>query len=224
MSIELLLDNWEFALLVATWAAIGIVAIRRRYEWQRRRFVEQVSFSLNTLINRGGSQLLLLRTLLEDSATNVWLNEFGVSRVVRAARRTTQENPFLHIADRRDREIVMVAVLNVLSERFSDAFIAQAVNLPIATEVFLYGLTWERYGEMKTQKLRVMIIKRTDLEGMFKDDESSQEISVAEESHRPRIKTLRKMFDIWNSTHEADSGMIREVELGLAAPEGLRAP
>jgi hypothetical protein len=118
----------------------------------------------------------------------------------------------------------MVAVLNVLSERFSDAFIAQAVNLPIATEVFLYGLTWERYGEMKTQKLRVMIIKRTDLEGMFKDDESSQEISVAEESHRPRIKTLRKMFDIWNSTNEEDSGMIREVELGLATSEGLRAP
>ena len=90
MTIELVLDNWEVALLVATWTVIGVVAIRRRYEWQRRRFVEQVSFSLNILTERGGSQLLLLRTLLEDSATNVWLNEFGVSRVVRAARRTTQ--------------------------------------------------------------------------------------------------------------------------------------
>ena len=41
------------------------------------------------------------------------------------------------------------------SERFSDAFVARAVGLPIKTDVFLFGLTWERYGEMKTQKLRV---------------------------------------------------------------------
>ena len=222
MGFALLLEHWELVLLTATWTAFGIVVIRRRLEWQKRRFVQQVSFSLNTLIERDGSLVLSLRTLLEDNATNVWLNDFGVSRVTRAARRTTRENPFLQIADRGDRETVMIAALNVLSERFSDIFIAQAPGLPTVTGTFLFGIVWERYEEMKTQKLRVMVIKRADLERMFNDDESSiDSVKVAEESHRPRIKTLGKMFELWTSGDDADRNMIREVELGIAIPNGL---
>jgi hypothetical protein len=217
MSIDLILDHWELALLLITWSAIGVVAIRRRHDWRRKRFTEQVNFALNTLIERDGARVLLLRTLLEDSAANVWLNEFGVSRVLKAARFTTLEDPFLRIPDPQERDVVMIAVLNVLSERFSDAFIARAVGMPIRTDVFLYGLTWERYGEMKTQKLRVTIIKRSDLESLFDDRSREHEIAVVEESHRPRMETLRRMFELWTSSDPEDLDMIREVELGIPA-------
>ena len=160
MSVDLLFDHWELALLLITWSIIGAVAIRRRYDWRQQRFTQQVNFALNTLIERDGARILLLRTLLEDSAANVWLNQFGVNRVLKAARFTTLEDPFLRVTDTQERDVVMIAVLNVLSERFSDAFIARAVGVPIRTDVFLYGLTWERYEGMKTQKLRVIIIKR----------------------------------------------------------------
>lgn len=193
--------------------------MRRRYEWRNSRFAQQVSFSLNTLVDRNGSKVLLIRTLLEDTAANVWLNEFGISKVVRAAGNTTLDNPFIEIEDQRDRDIVMVAVLNVLSERFSDAFIAQALGLPTSTDAFLYGLTWERYGEMKTQKLRVMIVKRSDLETTFTDGDSLGQIGVLEDSHRPRVKTLSRMADIWMSNDKSGQGMIREVELGVVRPE-----
>ena len=113
--------------------------------------------------------------------------------------------------------MVMIAVLNVLSERFSDAFIARAVGVPIRTDVFLYGLTWERYEEMKTQKLRVTIIKRSDLESMFDYRSREGEIGVVEESHRPRIETLRRMFELWTSSDQDNRDMIREVELGIPA-------
>ena len=142
--LDLLLGNWELALLLSTWSAIGAVSIRRQYDWRHRRFTQQVNFSLTTPVQRDGAEILLLRTLLEESAANVWLNEFGVSRVLKAARLTTPEMPFLRIVQRHDRDLVMNAVLNVLSERFSDAFVARAVGVPIKTDIFLFGLTWER--------------------------------------------------------------------------------
>jgi hypothetical protein len=123
--IDLLLANWELALLLVTWSAIGTVSIRRQYDWRHRRFTQQVNFSLTTPVERDGSQTLLLRTLLEEGAANVWLNEYGVSRVLKAARLTTREMPFLRITQGHDRDLVMNAVLNVLSERFSDAFVAR---------------------------------------------------------------------------------------------------
>ena len=215
MSINLLLDHWELALLLITWFAIGVVAIRRRYDWRQRRFTEQVKFSLNTLIQRDGSQILLLRTLLEENASNVWLNEYGVSRVLSAARLTTREKQFLSITQQHDRDLVMIAVLNVLSERFSEAFVARAVGISTKTDAFLYGLTWERYGEMKTQKLRVIVIKRSDLESMFEARSRTDEIGVVEESHRPRLMTLRRMYELWTSSSQTDRDMIREVELGM---------
>ena len=129
MTIDWVLANWELALLLITWSAIGSVSIRRQYDWRRRRFTQQVNFSLTTPVGRDGSETLLLRTLLEESAANVWLNEFGVRRVLKAARLTTLEMPFLRILRRHDRDLVLNAVLNVLSERFSDAFLARAQAL-----------------------------------------------------------------------------------------------
>ena len=218
MNVDLVLDHWELALLVVTWCAIGVLAVRRRYDWRQRRFTQQVNFSLNTLVEKNGSRTLLLRTLLEDSAAQVWINDYGVGRVLKAARRTTVEDPFLQIAESRDRDLVMIAVLNVLSERFSDAFMAQVLGIPAKTEAFLFGLTWERYGEMKSQKLRVMVIKRSDLQRLFDNRIDSREISVAEASHRPRINTLQRMYDLWTSSDEADQRAIGEVELGMPTP------
>jgi hypothetical protein len=111
---DLVLQYWELALLVATWSVIGVLAAKRRYDWKQRRFSQQVNFSLNSLVDADGSRMLLLRTLLEESAARVWINDYGVGRVLKAARRTTDERPFLQITEARDRDIVMVAVLNVL--------------------------------------------------------------------------------------------------------------
>lgn len=215
MTVDLFLDHWELALLAATWSVIAVLAAKRRYDWQQGRFAQQVNFSLNTLVEEDGACTLLLRTLLEESAAQVWINDYGVGRVLKAARRTTVEKPFLQIPDARDRDIAMVAVLNVLSERFSDAFVARVLGMPAKTDSFLFGLTWERYGEMKTQKLRVMVIKRSDLQCMFDDRRHPREIGIAEESHRPRLGTLRQMYELWSSPHAEDRSAIGEVELGM---------
>ena len=44
--IDLAIANWELALLLVTWSAIGTVSIRRQIDWRHRRFTQQVNFSL----------------------------------------------------------------------------------------------------------------------------------------------------------------------------------
>ena len=46
---QLFMEYWELALLVLTWLAISVVTLRRRKDWKRQRFSEQVNFSLNEL-------------------------------------------------------------------------------------------------------------------------------------------------------------------------------
>ncbi len=66
MSLDLVLEHCELALLVATWLAIGALAVKRRYDSQQRRFAQQIGFSLNALDDEGGSTLLRLRTNSAD--------------------------------------------------------------------------------------------------------------------------------------------------------------
>ena len=43
MNTDLILDSWELALLIITWSVIGLVSIKRRYDWRHRRFTQQVN-------------------------------------------------------------------------------------------------------------------------------------------------------------------------------------
>jgi hypothetical protein len=213
------LGYWELSLLLATWAGIASLALRRRRDWRRKRFTEQVNFSLNTVeTDPDGTARLVIRTLLEDSATHVWLNDYGVRQVQRAAERTTEQRPFLEIRPRKDMELVKHAVLNVLAERYSEAFLARAIGVEVRAERFLYGITWERYGRMYTQKLRVMVIRPADLERLCGEGGMGRRIRVAAESHRDRIATLERMHALHTSPDEEQRAMLGEVELGVVVP------
>ncbi len=214
-----LMEYWELALLVLTWAGIGVVWFRRRRDWKRNQFTEQVNFSLSYLeTDAEGHTHLSLRTLLELSASGVWLNEYGVRKVQKAAGKTTLERPFLAIQPRRDMELVRHAVLNVLSERFAQVFLARAIGVDVRTETFLYGLTWERYGDIKTRKLRVMVVRLSDLEALFGPEGKAKDLHVAVDSHRWRITTLEIMHRLYHSSDPEDRAALGEVELGVVTP------
>ena len=215
LAVNFFLDNWELALLLATWGVFGVISFKRRSDWRQRRFTQQVNFSLNIIEDTGKGKFLEIRTLLEDGALNVWLNQHGVSVVRKAATQTTKINPFIQIQDQKEREAIMIGLLNVLSERFSDVFVAKSLGLPVLTDTFLFGLTWERYSEMKTEKLRTIVIRKTDLELLNSDPNG---ISTYQESHRPRVETLKSMHRLRSSTNPEERDTIREVELGVCLP------
>lgn len=214
-----LLEHWDLVLLVVTWAGIGLMAVRRRRDWRLKQFARQVNFSLTYLESdpSSGQDRLTLRTLLELKAADVWLNEYGVRKVQRAAARTTLAEPFLRIEPSTDMELVKHAVLNVLSERYSDAFVAQAVGLEVRMQAFLFGLTWERYGEIKTHKLRVIVVRRSDLELLFGPQQKAKHLSFATESHRFRLSTLEQMYYLHSASDPALRAVLGEIELGISS-------
>ena len=85
-----------------------------------------------------------MRTLLEKPADQVWLNEYGVRKVLAAAQRTTADQPFVLLADPRDMDFANRAVLNRLSERFAPAYLAAALGRPVRAETFRFAITCER--------------------------------------------------------------------------------
>ena len=213
-----LVEYWELTLLLLTWAGIAVVWWRRRRDWAGKRFTEQVNFSLSYLeTDDQGRDVLALRTLLELGASSVWLNEYGVRRVQKAAEKTTLERPFLRIRPARDMDLVRHAVLNVLSERFAQVYLARAMGVEVRTETFLYGLTWERYGDIKTHKLRVMVVRPADLEALFGPEGRAKDLHVTVESHRWRVATLEKMYRLVHSPDPDDRATVGEVELGVVA-------
>jgi hypothetical protein len=190
----------------ASWLGLGWLYFRRRSEWARKEFRQQVNFSLNYLIDGK----LAMRTLLELPARDVWLNDRGVKLVLAAAGRTTADQPFLDLPDPADAAFLDRAALNVLSEKFADVYLAQSMGLPVATAAYRYAVTCERFDVMRTIKLRVLVAREADLAGAF-DPAHPQHPRVPAEDvvMTQRLRTLVAMQKRFTT------GTLGRVELGL---------
>ena len=207
---DFLRGYWDLTLLVVTWGGLFLLGFRKRRDWKRKRFLGQVTFSLNLIRD----ETLLLRTLLQLSARDIWQNDYGVKLVQNAAAQTTAERPFLRLRSQRDMDFVKRAVLNELSERFAQVYLAEVVSAQVKTAIFIFGVTWERYGDIRTHKLRVIIMERMQLEAMFAPN--APEWKVVSDVHRDRITTLRHMHELMKSDDSKQRALLDEVELGVA--------
>jgi len=205
-------NDWASVVgFLITWFGFLYVYMKKRSRWARKNFTEQVNFSLNYVENGQ----LQLRTVMEDTALRVWLNEYGVKKVLQAADRTTVEQPFMSLEDQSDMSYLKRAVLNVLSEQFAQVFVARALGENIPTREFIFGITCEKYGDLETQKVRVMLIRRQALEEIFSDPEKAEALVLAEPRHQDRVTTLREMHRLLHSLLEKERSMLGVVELGV---------
>lgn len=99
--------------VLISWLGVLFIWSRSRSDWARKKFIRQVNFSLN-IVEDGN---LLLRTLRESQARDVWLNDYAAKRVIAAARRATTDRPFLSIRSRDDLGFMHRAVINAVSEQ-----------------------------------------------------------------------------------------------------------
>ncbi len=196
--------------LVLTWLGIAWVWLRRRRDWQRKSFMQQVNFSLNYVENG----VLQLRTLMESASIDIWLNPFGVGLVEAAARRTSVEQPFLELGSRGDADYVRLALINALSERFAPVHLAHSLGLPTTKDAYAFGLTCEKYGGIKTQKLRIIIMRELDLRALFATPEASAQIRFNAPTHADRLVTLRKLHERIAAPSASESAATGRVELG----------
>lgn len=195
--------------LILTWLGIGLVYFRRRADWQRKSFMSQVNFSLNYVQDRK----LCLRTLLETTATEVWLNDYGIKQVFNAAKQTRADQPFIILDDAEDMAFVKRAVLNVLSEKFAESFLAQPVGVPARTARFCFAVTFENFADMRTRKIRVLLMEVDSLKGQNWDSD----IMLDNAWHRDRVTVLKMMRDIYLGQSPLPKSLLGEVELGLVA-------
>jgi hypothetical protein len=197
--------------LVLTWLGIVLVYLRRRTAWKQKSFLNQVNFSLNYI--EDGQ--LCLRTLLELSATEVWLNDYGIKKVFNAAAQTRPDQPFIHLDDKEDMDFIKRAVLNVLSEKFAEAFLARSMNLPVRLAKYCFAITFENFPDMRTRKIRVLLMETETLKRL--SDPQEKDFTVAEVRHQDRLTVLRMMRDIYLGKQQWSTPVIGELELGLVA-------
>lgn len=203
--------------IAVTWAIAGIVFLRARTNYRKKHFKGRLNVSLNDV---QGSNVIL-RTLHEASAQDIFISPAAVGSVMRALNRATDDNPFFALDDDEDWAFIQRCILNVLSEKTVDVFVVRAIGMPVKTGRFVFGITYEIYEDMQTRKMRVILIEKGLLERHFSpaaDADAKAKLAVTNQRHASRLATLKTMGRLYFSDKPAERRYFREVELGIALP------
>ena len=206
---EFLKPYFAVLALALTWVGVGFAWWRQRGRWKRKEFLGQVNFSLNLF-----GESLAMRTLLECDTTDVWPNAHGVKLLHAAAARTSNDDPFIRLAAQADRDYLHRAIKNALSELCPAAFIATALGAKVQTGKFLFAVTCERYPEMRTIKLRVILIEQNTLREWCEPGGKGDQLPIAP-FYRTRLRTLHAMYAMDKRAQTGGPEELGRVELGV---------
>lgn len=201
--LEYLNEHWMKVVSGAALMAVSWYFGKRkaRSEWNRREFLGRLNFSLNSI--HDGT--LLIRTLSEKSCADVFLNQVAVEQVLAASKQTTLADPTLPLA-KDDYWFYLNSVLNELSEQFSQGVLRRDLGLQVKSEKYLVALTCEADGEIRTRKVRAMVIRAALLTNL------PEEAPKFEKPHHKirwtTLKTLAKLY-------QTEPHKFIEVELAL---------
>jgi hypothetical protein len=197
-----------------------------RRQMRLRAFLSRVNASLNILeplaeSQNGATHRLKLRTLFEMDVNEILLgNKAAVRMTLNAARQTSRDQPFLTFGDADDEWLILNAVLNEVSERFAAGLIAQESGVPTRKRTFLFGLTCEKDGGVRIQKLRIMLVSESTLRLVHEwarrpAPANLQEPLYESPHHAIRWHTLQTMA---NLCFEQQSKSIKRMEIVVAGP------
>ncbi|MEZ6131668.1 MAG: hypothetical protein R3C59_23670 [Planctomycetaceae bacterium] len=178
-------DNWPELIWIVLAAGIAsyVASRRARTRWKNHDFLDRLNVSL-TSIHDGRMRI---RTILEMNCEQIFLNPAAAKTVVELARRTTTEDPLLPIP-KADCWQYLNAVLNEISERFAAGQVKRDLGLPVESGTYLLCLTCERAGPVRTQKVRGMLVRKSLLTALPKEEPVYER-----PSHVTRWTTLQQM-------------------------------
>jgi len=192
---DLITDHWVKFLSAAAFTAVGWLFGRWRAarSWKNREFFNRLNISLNSI--QDGR--LLIRTILEKTCEEILLNKVAVERLIKAAQQTTKDNPFVPMS-KEDRWFYLNAVLNELSENFAEGLFRREAGQPHQAVRYLICLTNECDGEVRTRKVRAMVIRKETLLNLPKEPPA-----LERSHHSVRWKTLQQMQKLYATDPEA---------------------
>jgi len=176
-------DHWTKFATAALFMALGWLFGKRRAraDWRRREFFDRINISLNAI--RDGT--LRIRTIAEKHCSDVFLNSVATDAAIAAARNTTPENPILTLPE-NDYWYYLNSVLNELSEKFGEGQLRRDLGLLVTAATYLMCLTSECAGEVRTRKIRAMLVQKSLLENL-----PEKEPTYESPNHATRWATLK---------------------------------
>jgi hypothetical protein len=154
---------------------------------------------LNVSLNSIQDGTLKIRTILEMKNEDIFLNPAAAKAIVKYAKQTTAQDPLLPIPE-HDCWQYLNAVLNEISERFAVGTMRRDVAWPVAHNKYLLCLTCEAAGDVRTRKVRAMLVRKTLVEkgiGMFVVSANGQP-KYESHWHETRWETLKIMAVQYN--------------------------
>lgn len=170
-------------------------------QWHKKEFLDRVIVSLNIFADG----FLKIRTVMERSLDEVFLNRLAIDKVAAAAKQTTADSPIMPIAP-QDRWYLLNFVLNAVAEHFVAGNIRQDAGQPVTVVKYALFLTSELVGDERIRKVRAMLIRRELLENFPYADTLPQ---LENPWHADRIKTLRAAAALFKK--EPDNFLTLEV-------------
>ena len=170
-------------------------------EWKSKEFFDRVIVSLNIFADGG----LRIRTVLERSIEQVFLNRIAIEMVEKASRACTAADPLLRVP-KADRWFVLNFVLNAVAEQFAAGHIKRDAGVPVAAVKYALFLTCEVVGDERIRKVRAMLLRHDLLEAFPYPDSLP---ALENPWHSDRIATLRKAAEAWKA--EPDLFLLMEV-------------
>lgn len=170
-------------------------------QWHAKEFTDRIIVSLNIFADG----YLKIRTVLERSVEEVFLNRLAIDKIIAASRKTTPDNPIMPIPA-SDRWFLLNFVLNAVAEHFVSGNIRQDAGQPVNVVRYALFLTCELVGEERIRKIRAMLV-RTDLLQEFPYEDSLPKLENP--WHADRIKTLRTAAALFKK--EPDNFLTLEV-------------
>jgi hypothetical protein len=174
---------------------------RAHRQWYAKEFLDRIIVSLNIFADGA----LKIRTVIERSLDEIFLNKLAVAKVWAAARATTVENPVMPIA-KEDRWFLLNFVLNAVAEHFVEGHIRRDAGLPVTTVKYALFLTCELVGDERIRKVRAMLIRRDLLENFPYADTMP---ALENPWHEDRLRTLRTAAALYKK--EPDNFLTLEV-------------
>ncbi len=177
------------------------------FQFRKRSFFDQMTVGINMIECPVDKRpILKLRTLIEGNLDTLLDNPILQKLVQKAAKKCTEKDPILRLSNLKDHALLITKLQNVISSIFAREHVMQMLGHRFKSQWVDFAITCERYGGVKSTKIRVLVFTQEDIGRLTQPD--FPEVAVEAAHHRDRVHTLRLILAEMRNERSAVCGRI----------------